>query len=946
MSQSQSDPLLHKIQEIRAYVWSLLLHGRKNAQQLKAFYKAQLIESQESLRDLLARYPVQNAAGWDAPEWSEWDANTTGEQDLLRIGSMLEQATHLDVPGYAPFIGRSSTVLLLCNETTASSGLALLQSLVIRIACMLPHDARFRLLDPAGFGRAFPMQRYLLEAQIPVEKNGNDIARDLEAVIEDIKSINRTMLTPSITSFEQIPHKERVNWRYQFIFAADFPHEYDERAIRMLQKISVAGPGAGIYLFIQWNQSHAFPRDVTINGFRNAFSVNQAAVVHGLQFRPDGAPAPDLQKRIFTLLKQAKQQEELIEWEPVVGLAEDQWATQSADQFIATPIGLGRGGTRLDIWFGEKDDGQQHAHGVVAGMTGSGKSSLCHVLICGLALRYSPDELQLYLIDGKNGVEFKPYCDLPHAKIVSLHSSAELSRSVLAELVEEMERRNNAFFKPEGVNSLAAYRQKGQRRGKLARVLLIVDEYQELFEGDRDDTAARNLRQLAQMGRNAGIHILLSSQRYIVSVMPYRNDILGNVHVRMMMRMTDADVQTLEDFGARGKLLIQRLCDRRGMVVVKDQVGDDDSAYQPGKVAFLAEAQRTALLKALQKRYRVHTIVFDGDAQPSLLHNPQCRRLLAAQNWLTAQEMEVYAHDALRNGGLADTEWYAAEAPHVTWLGQEFNVHGHVSVIFRHRSSQNLMLLGEANAPRYGMLAALIAGLSSSGNPHTTKFIIMDNALSGTPWSETLLTTCALLPEELFLLGTKNANLLDACFQEAYQELVKRQQLSGEELVNEASIFLVMTELDMLEELRRKDGPYGEGPYGGASKPSLKKDILLRLITEGPEKGIHLILSFTSLRKMNAVLETRHLEHFQYRVGLKMPVNDFLKFGFVQSRNVVELQKAAAEPVCALYINMENSENVLFKAYSLSSAAEEKGHSIMQDIDAIAQLLAKRSTHK
>lgn len=936
MSQGQNDPLLHKLQEIRAYAWLLLQHGRKNAQLLRTFYDGRLGEKQKKLHDLLASYPVQDGTGWDEPAWLAWDVNTTGERDHIRIGSMLDQAAHLDIPAYAPFIGRNTNVIITCNDTNAASGLALLQSLVIRIAFMLPHDVRFRLLDPAGFGRAFPMQRYLLEAQIPVEKNGNDVARDLEAVIEDIKSINRTMLTPSITSFDQVPHKERVNWRYQFIFAAEFPYEYDERAIRMLQKISAAGPGAGIYLFIQWNQSYPLPRGVALNGFRNAFYVKQTATLHGLHFRPDAAPAPELQKRLFALLNQARQQEEIIEWEHVVGLDETAWGSERADQFISTAVGLGRGGKRLAIWFGEKDDGQQHTHGVLAGMTGSGKSSLCHVLICGLAMRYSPDELQLYLIDGKNGVEFKPYSALPHAKIVSLHSSAELSRSVLAELVEEMERRNNEFFKPEGVNSLAAYRQKG--RGNLARILLIVDEYQELFEGDRSDVAARNLRQLAQMGRNAGIHILLASQRYNVSDMQHRSDILGNIHVRMMMKMTDADAQTLEDFGARGKLLLQRLCDKRGMVVVKDQVGDDDSAYQPGKVAFLTEAQRTTLLAALKKRYRGETIIFDGQAQPSLLHNPQCRRLLAAPNWLTVQEMEVYAHDALRNGGLADTEWYAAEAPRVAWLGQEFNVHGHVSTIFRHRSSQNLILLGEANAPRYGMLAALIAGLSVSGNPHNTKCIVMDNSISGTPWSELLLTTCAMLPEDMFLLCTKNASFLALCLQEAEQELNKRQQLSGEELANEPSLFLLMTELDQLEDLRHKEGHYGE-----VSNPSLKKELFLRLIREGPEKGIHLILSFTSIRKMSTVLETRYLDYFHYRVGLKMPVNDFLKFGFVQSRNVGELQKAASEPVCALYINMEKSEDVLFKPYSLSTVAEEKGSSITEDIAAIGQIVARRS---
>lgn len=938
MSQSHRDTLVQQLQEARDYAKLLLQHGRRHAQHLEAFYKQRLMKSQRRLQDALKSSLVQNVAGWDEPAWFNWQPHATDEQPIIRVGSLADQTLQVAVPGYAPFIGQNRTIVIVCDDVTAQSGLALLQSLIVRIAFMLPYDARFRLLDPAGFGRAFPMQRYLLEAQIPLEKNGNDVARDLEAVIEDIKSINRTMITPSITSFDQVPHKERVNWRYQFIFAADFPREYDERAIRILQKISDAGPRAGIYLFIHWNQSYPFPRDVTIAGFRNVFYLAQQASTHGLQFQPDGAPPAETQRKLFLLLGQMKQQEELIEWESTVSLDRTKWWTERADQFVATPIGLGRGGKRLEIWFGERDDGQQHAHSVLAGTTGSGKSSLCHVLICGLAMRYSPDELHLYLIDGKNGVEFQPYRALPHAKVVSLHSSAELSRSILAELVEEMGRRNNEYFKPEGVNSLAAYRQKGQRRGKLARILLLVDEYQELFEGDRNDSASRNLRQLARMGRNAGIHLVLSSQRYIVSDMQYRNDILGNIHVRIMMKMTDADVQTLEDFGPRGKSLIQRLCDKRGMVIVKDQVGDDDSAYQPGKIAFLAEEQRAELLKTLNEHYRAQTIVFDGQAQPSLLANPQCRRLLDLPGWPTPREMETYARDTMRNGGLEDSEWYAAETPGVAWLGQEFNVHGHARVIFRRRSSQNLILLGEANPPRYGMLAAIIAGLSISGNAHRTKFIISDNSMVGTPWSEILLTTCKALPAELFILSTKDARFLADCLEQALAELNKRQQLWGEELIDEPSIFLLMTELDRVEELKRKRESYG------ASTPSLLGEALLRLIIEGPEKGIHLILSFTSLKKMSVVLEPHELDHFQHRVGLKMPTDDFLKFGFVQSRNIAELQEGNSRPICALYRYMENSEGVLFKAYSIDNGSEEEAVSITQDVAIVGQILARWST--
>ncbi len=56
-------------------------------------------------------------------------------------------------------------------------------------------------------------------------------------------------------------------------------------------------------------------------------------------------------------------------------------------------------------------------HVLIAGKTGSGKSTLFHAMITNLALHYSPDELEVYLIDFKKGVEFKVYASesLPHA---------------------------------------------------------------------------------------------------------------------------------------------------------------------------------------------------------------------------------------------------------------------------------------------------------------------------------------------------------------------------------------------------------------------------------------------------------------------------------------------------------------------------------------------------
>ncbi len=923
--------LEHALANAQNKAWSLVQYGMRWIQQSEGSYQGDIGASRKRLEQLVASLPVQTAAGWDDPRWAYWNGNGTQEDPLLRIGDMVDSNSKLVLPGYVPFIGRKKTIIISCNNATAELGLAVLQSLVLRTACVLPHDVRFRLLDPSGLGQAFPMQKYLLEANIPLEENGNDVARDLDAVLEDIRSVNRTMLAGNITSFEQIPHKERVNWKYQMIFAADFPYpqEYDDRAIRALLRISELGPRAGIYLFLLHNTSYQWPRNRSINEFRHAFFVHLQSTAHGLQLRPDTIPTATMQKRCFALLAQSQQEEEVVDWH--VDIEEDRWWTGDVSRCIETEIGLGRGGSRIDIWFGEKDGGRLCSHGTLTGNTGSGKSNLFHVLICGLATRYSPEDLHLYLIDGKQGVEFNIYRNLPHAKVISLHSSAELSRSILAELVAEMEYRNDQLFKSAGANNFSAYRSLYK---KLPRILLLIDEYQELFDGDYNDDASRSLRKLAQMGRSAGIHLILASQRYHVSAMQYRSDILGNIQVRMMMRMTDSDVQTLEDFGSRGKSLIQKLCDKTGMVVVKDGLGDDDSVYQLGKVAFLSAPERTMRLSTLAQRHPSRPTVFDGNTQPMLSENVQCMGLLAAPSWLSPKEMETYAHNSERAGGLGDSEWLATECPRVAWLGQEFNVHGQAKIIFRRRSAQNALLIGEANQPRYGMLAAMLVGLCVSGSANNTRCVVLDNSVEGASWSQVLSWTCNMLPAPFVQGCTKTANLLENHLTNLEEELRRRQWLKGEQLLQEPSIFLFLTEADRVLGLRREIDAYG-------SSCSELGQQLLDLLIQGPELGIHVILSFTNIKKMELVFDRRELRSIQHRVGLRMPEDNFLDLSF-KGRNITNIQRADARPICALYLDMERSTDLLFKPYTVEDTSESQSHSVTISIETISTILKRR----
>jgi len=133
-------------------------------------------------------------------------------------------------------------------------------------------------------------------------------------------------------------------------------------------------------------------------------------------------------------------------------------------------------------------------HVLMVGQSGSGKSNLMHVIISTIALAYRPEEIALYLIDFKQGVEFKCYANakLPHARVIAIESEREFGLSVLEGLDRELHDRGEAF-RGAGAASLAEYRQKTGH--VVPRVLLLVDEFQEFFS--KDDAISTRRRRIS-----------------------------------------------------------------------------------------------------------------------------------------------------------------------------------------------------------------------------------------------------------------------------------------------------------------------------------------------------------------------------------------------------------------------------------------------------------------
>ena len=146
-------------------------------------------------------------------------------------------------------------------------------------------------------------------------------------------------------------------------------------------------------------------------------------------------------------------------------------------------------------------------HTLVGGRSGSGKSNLVNVIIQNIAYMYSPDEVELFLLDYKDGVEFnsytKPY--LTHASLIAVNSNVSYGVSFLEYILEEKNRRSE-LFKQTNSKDFKEYREK--TTNKLSRIVIIIDEFQTLFTTKDKMKIEQIFAEILRKGRSLSlIHI-------------------------------------------------------------------------------------------------------------------------------------------------------------------------------------------------------------------------------------------------------------------------------------------------------------------------------------------------------------------------------------------------------------------------------------------------------
>ncbi len=850
---------------------------------------------------------------WDSAIWKNWTppADFQNAAKFARLEAGVEKLVGalpkdprlqwfgpatISAPLSLTFPAQGS-ILFESGKTGGDEAFGAINNIIFRLlATTPPGKLSFTIFDPVGLGQNFSALMHLADYESSslnsrIWTQSAQFEEKLAELNEHMEKIIQMYLRNEYATIaEYNAQAGSVAEKYHFLVIASFPVNFSDTAAKRLRNIAANGARCGVFTLIHWDQRTALPPDFvpdelrknsvclvqTERGFELA---NRQPSGMRLMFDPPAPPefATEFLHQVGEGSKDANRVE--VPFEQIAPAEADVWQDETTE-LLRVPIGRS-GATKLQYL--EIGSGTRQ-HVLIAGKTGSGKSTLFHVIITNLALRCSPEQVEFYLVDFKKGVEFKCYGTrhLPHAKVVAIESDREFGLSVLQRVDDELRRRGD-LFRQVGAQDLAGYKRSLQTATAsppagepMPRVLLMIDEFQEFFtEEDRvSQGAAVLLDRIVRQGRAFGIHVLLGSQT-LGGAYTLARATIGQMVIRIALQCNEADAYLIMDQDNPAP----RLLSRPGEGIYNDAAGAIEG-NSPFQAVWLSDKTRDGYLAKIRERADQTAekypgpIVFEGNAPADVTENLPLR---AALHKIPTQ--------------------IPAQAS--VWLGAPNSIKGPTEAVFRRQSGSNLLIVGQSEERTATILSVALVALAAQFPKDAARFVVLDSTPPGFPSREFLERAVKAVPHESVQGG--NSNLAEV-MTGLSEELSRRaeSESSGPE------IFALIQGLQNFKKLRQEDEFSFSSRGGDAPTPAA---ILLSLITEGPARGIHVIAACDTYNNVSRCLGRKTLSEFEMRVVFQMSASDSASLIDAPAAGTLGLHRA-------LYYNDREGSLETFRPYA------------------------------
>ncbi len=735
------------------------------------------------------------------------------------------------------------------------------------LATYPPGMVRFLLIDPVGLGQNFAAFHALSDHDEKLITNRvwsdrRHIRERLEEIIAHIEGVVQTYLRSDFETIDKYNEQAgEVAEPYRFIFICDFPENFDNESCLALERIIANGPRCGVHVVMIWDESKDMPHGVKpeqiiqraqlykMNGNELKLQGLTGNVGVSVRFSFDTLPDEGIISQIVK--KHGISAEEgshvAVPFEKLMrrtmGTGQNMWSYDNASQLDA-PLGPAGARKIQQLTFGEQGTTAHHA--LLIGRTGSGKSNLLHVLIMSLAEMYSPEQLEIYLVDFKKGVEFKDYADhkLPHARVVAIESELEFGLSVLRGMDTEMTHRGNAFRKV-GVQDVATYRKV--TGNELPRTLLIVDEFHELFvdESSASREALNIVERIARQGRSFGMHMVLASQSISGARLP--RSILDQIGVRIAMQCSEADSRTVlaDDNGAA------RLLGRAGEAIYNDQNGLIEG-NNPFQAALLNKDERSKRL------FNLRNHADETYTNNELFNGPFVFEGSEPSDFRTCRPF----NDTLK------IEQSPTDITTVDlWVGEPIAMSPAHAITLKRQSGANVLVIDRNEELAFGIVFSSLLSITSQERPDTAVFHVIDMSSADAEWVDHTKTLANELPHQVNIYTRRD---IDTVIQEIAEEIEYRDL---GETRKSAKIILVLFGLQRARNLRREDS----FSFTASQDSNSVHDNLTKILREGPDFGIHTIIWSDTVQSFSRVFDNSALNEIGHRISGVLSSNDSIK---------------------------------------------------------------------